>query len=472
LAAGSVLRRTKILCTLGPASSSRKIIRSMMDAGMDAVRLNFSHGDHASHDALIENVRKVAAERGRSIPIIQDLQGPRFRLGKLKDGYIDLKRGDEITLGGRQGDGREIPIRPSYPFESVKAGDRITVGDLGVSFRVTSTTAGKIRCRVTKGGTIHSGKGVSFPDSKSELPALTAKDIRDLRFGISRKVTYSALSFVRSAQDVVNLRRRIGKHDIGIISKIETKEAVQDIEAIIDHSDAILVARGDLATEVSISRVPLVQKLLIEKCRLKAKPVITATQMLESMITNPQPTRAEASDVANAVLDGTDVVMLSGETTIGAYPVEAVKTMASIILRTEAASLRDEIGRRRPLLPVAEVGETIAYLAAQAAHSLKAKAIITFTMSGSTALRVSKFRPEVPIFAVTPSKTTRLKLALSHGTICGEIGKSSTTDQMLEAAITVAKKCGIVKKGDMVVVTAGVPPLTKGKTNLLKVEVV
>jgi pyruvate kinase len=284
-------------------------------------------------------------------------------------------------------------------------------------------------------------------------------------------VTYVALSFVRSADDVLALRRRIGRRGIGVISKIETREALDDIDSIIDASDAILIARGDLASEISISRVPLVQKALIDKCRRKAKPVITATQMLESMISSPQPTRAEASDVANAVLDGTDVVMLSGETTIGQYPVEAVRTMASIVTRTEEADIRDGIGSR-DLDPEPEVDETIAYLAARAAWSLKARAIITFTVSGSTALRVSKFRPDVPIYAVTPVEATQLRLTLSRGTVCAVVDSAKTTDKLLRTALSSVRRSGIVRKGDLVVVTAGLPLMKPGNTNLLKVEVV
>lgn len=477
VATGSVLRRTKILCTLGPASSSGKTVRAMMDAGMDAVRLNFSHGTHASHDQLIRTVRKCAAAGKIHVPIIQDLQGPRFRVASLKDSDLVLKRGDKVTIGKGRGKDRgragevNIPIRPAFPAKLVKAGDRAVIGDLGIGLRVMSTSTGRILCRVTRGGTVQAGKGVVFPDSKSGLPALTAKDKRDLRFGMSKGVTYVALSFVKSAEDVLALRRLIGHRDIGIISKIETREALKDIDAIIKESDAILIARGDLATEISIGRVPLVQKMLIDKCRRKAKPVITATQMLESMISNPQPTRAEASDVANAVLDGTDVVMLSGETTIGDYPVEVVRTMASIVRQTEAASFKEGIGRRE-LEPEPEVGETIAYLAVRAAGSLGARAIITFTVSGSTALRVSKFRPEVPIFAVTPVDATRLKLALSRGVFCRHTDRAKSTDHLLESALSAARRSGVVKKGDIIVITAGIPPLQPGNTNLLKVEVV
>ncbi len=484
-----MLRHTKILCTLGPASSSSKTIRAMLDAGMDAVRLNFSHGTHDSHDGLIKTVRKAAAAKKLHIPIIQDLQGPRFRVAALGDGYLVLKRGDRVTFGrARAGDagkpasraaapgkGRKgeihIPIRPAYPAESVRPGHRVTIGDLGIALRVVSRAGGRIRCRVISGGTVHPGKGVSFPDSKSGLPALTAKDRKDLRFGISRGVTYVALSFVRSADDVRALRRLLKSRDIGVISKIETREAIKNIDGIIEESDAILIARGDLATEVTISRVPLLQKAIINKCRHKAKPVITATQMLESMISNAQPTRAEASDVANAVLDGTDVVMLSGETTIGEYPVAAVRTMASIVARTEAASFRQGIGRR-DLEPEPEVGETIAYLAVRAARSLGARAIISFTVSGSTALRVSKFRPEVPIYAVTPVESTRLRLGLSRGTFCRRADRAKSADQLLKLAVSAARRSGIVKKGDVLVITAGLPPFKPGNTNLLKVEVV
>jgi pyruvate kinase len=464
-------RRTKILCTLGPASSSLKIIRTMMDAGMDAVRLNFSHGDHASHRELIEKIRRVAGEKGRSLPIIQDLQGPRFRVGSVEEGYRDLRRGMDVTITSGKGARGPIHVRPEFSFRDVKAGHRVTIGDGGIRLRVKTAGSGRLRCRVVKGGTVDRGKGITFPDSKSSLPSLTDKDRRDLRFGKAMGVTYVALSFVRTASDVGELRRSLGRHDTGIISKIETREALDNIDDIIDASDAILVARGDLASEISISRVPVVQKVIIEKCNRKAKPVITATQMLESMISNPQPTRAEASDVANAVLDGSDTLMLSGETAAGEYPVAATRMMASIIKRTESAHLELHMRAKAPLEPEPEIDETIAYVAASAAGNLGARVIITFTMSGSTALRVAKFRPNVPIFAVTPLESTRLRLAISHGTICGDIKRIRGTDEMIEAAIEAARSAGIVRKGDVVVVTAGVPPLTRGKTNLLKIEI-
>jgi pyruvate kinase len=472
LAVNLLARRTKILCTLGPASSSLKTIRALMDAGMDAVRLNFSHGNHESHRNLIDTVRQVADEKGLTVPIIQDLQGPRFRVDRLSGDRLDLKRGMEVTVTSGKGPRGLIHVRPEFSFRDVKVGHHVLIGDGGIRLRVKSRGRERLRCKVTAGGTVFQGKGISFPDSKSSLPSLTAKDRRDLRFGKSARVTYIALSFVRKASDVAELRRSIGAHDIGIISKIETREALDEIDAIVDASDAVLVARGDLASEVSISRVPVAQKVIIEKCNRKARPVITATQMLESMISNPQPTRAEASDVANAVLDGSDTLMLSGETAAGAYPVAAVKMMASIIRQTEAAHLKSGIGASSPLTPEPEISETIAYVAASAADNLGASAIITFTMSGSTALRVAKFRPKVPIFAVTPSEATRLRLGISHGTICGTVGRIGGTDQMIKAAINAARVARVVNKGDVVVVTAGVPPLTRGKTNILKIETV
>jgi pyruvate kinase len=468
---GSLFRRTKIVSTLGPASSSYRTIRAMLDAGMDVVRLNFSHGGHAFHDSLIQKVRRLARDRGKPIPIIQDLQGPRFRVGKLEQGYMDLKRGQVVALGSAAEKGM-IPVWPEYSFRGVRKGEKVTIGDLGVSLRVVRVGDGRLTCKVLKGGTIHSDKGINFPQSKSALPSLTEKDLKDLRLGVSRGVDFVALSFVRTGDDVIRLRNRLGRKGISIIAKIETAEAVTAIDGIIEQSDAVLVARGDLASEISISSVPVTQKMLIEKCNRNAKPVITATQMLESMIINPQPTRAEASDVANAVFDGSDALMLSGETAIGRYPAQSVRTMSSVIKKAETAHLEEWLRPSRPLLPDPQVDETIAYLATSAAQSLGAAAIITFTMSGSTALRVAKFRPKVPIFAVTPSEQTMMRLSVSYGTVCEQIRRTRSTDRMIAVALKAALARGIAKEGDVVVVTAGIPPWTSGRTNLLKLEVV
>ncbi len=446
------------------------MIRALIKGGADVVRLNFSHGDHKSHAEAISRVRRVAGELGRCIPIIQDLQGPRFRVGVLPDHQMDLRRGGNVTVSNTPGGADVIPVNPPYTFGGVRPGDRVTFGDYEITLKVVSAGSGSLKCRVTQGGTIYDRTSVNFPSSSARFPTLTAKDIADLRFGISKGVDLVALSFVRSPSDVVYLRKRLKKTGIGIVSKIETRQALESIDGIIEHSDAVLVARGDLAKEISISEVPIAQKILIESCVRKAKPVITATQMLESMMHNPQPTRAEATDVANAVFDGSDALMLSGETAIGDHPVAAVKMMRALIRSAERALSRGGIRGKRPMEPEAEVDEMIAALAVEAAAKLGAKAIVTFTMSGSTALRVAKFRPEVPILAVTPVRQTRMKLGLSYGTMCEEVSEVRDMEKIVAKAIDMGRRGGFLKKGDLIVVTAGMPPWISGQTNMLKVE--
>jgi len=465
-------RKTKIVCTLGPATASLKMIRAAVRAGADVFRLNFSHGDHASHAEAMARIRKVSRDLGRPIPIMQDLQGPRFRVGVLPDHQVDLRRGAEVTVSNKPAGADVIPVSPPYTFEGVRRGDRITFGDYGVSLKVVSAGAGGLGCRVTRGGKIYDRTSVNFPSSSARFPTLTRKDLADLKFGLSKGVDLVALSFVRSASDVVNLRKRLRGTGVGIVSKIETRQAIRSIDAIIDESDAVLVARGDLAKEISMREVPIAQKVLIEKCIRKATPVITATQMLESMIQNPEPTRAEATDVANAVFDGSDALMLSGETAIGDHPVEALKMMDALIRTAERAIARKGIRGKRPLEPEREVDEMIAALAVEAADRLGARAILTFTMSGSTALRVAKFRPEVPVFAVTPVRQTRMKLALSYGTLCEEVAETRDMEKIVAKAVEMGKRGGFLRTGDLIVVTAGMPPWVSGKTNMLKVETV
>ncbi|MFZ1947738.1 MAG: pyruvate kinase, partial [bacterium] len=373
---------------------------------------------------------------------------------------------------GEAGAREAIPIQPALSFAGFRAGQRVIIGDQGLTLKAVSVGRNALVCRVMRGGEVTSGRPVNFPHAGAILPSLTRKDLADLRFGVSRGVGYVALSFVRSARDVLSLRRRLRGTAIGVISKIETQEAIRNIAEVIDASDAILVARGDLAKEVSISQIPALQKFIIERCNHQAKPVITATQMLESMVVNPEPTRAEASDVANAVLDGSDALMLSGETATGRHPVEAVRVMDSVIRNIERARHYHWIGQRPRLEPEHQIDEMIAYLAVAAAESLGAAAIITFTRSGTTALRVAKFRPTVPIFAVTSSRATAGRLAISYGTRCEYVKPVADTDSMIAAAVSAALRLGIVRKGDLVAVTAGVPPNVRGKTNLLKLEVV
>ena len=462
-------KKTKIVCTLGPATASLKAIRAVLKAGADVIRLNFSHGDHESHGAAISMVRRAADELGLCVPLIQDLQGPRFRVGPLPGHETKLKRGTTVTISNGPGGAGVIPVTPPYTFDGVRRGDRITLGDYGLSLRVVLTGRGRLKCRVLRGGTIYDRTSVNFPASSARFPTLTAKDIKDLEFGLSRGVDLVALSFVRGPDDVLALRKRLKKTGVGIVSKIETKQALEAIDGIIEHSDAVLVARGDLAKEISISEVPIVQKVLIEKCNRRATPVITATQMLESMVHNPAPTRAEATDVANAVFDGSDALMLSGETAIGDYPAEAVRVMNSLIRRAETAHVMEGIRRKSPIEPEAEVDEMIAALAVEAAGKLGARVIVTFTMSGSTALRVAKFRPEVPVFAVTPVRQTRMRLGLSYGTLCEEVSETRDMNKIVARAVDMGRRRRLLKRGDLIVVTAGMPPWVSGKTNMLKV---
>jgi pyruvate kinase len=466
----------------------------MLASGADAFRLNFSHGDHASHARLVRNIRAASKALARPVTIIQDLQGPRFRVGQLPRDYVDLVPGARVELTSRlpkrrlperglpaprdprPGTGRAeeilIAIQPAFAFAGMKPGQSVLIGDHGLALAIKSVRPYGLSCRVTRGGRVLPRQSVNFPHAGPALPPLTRKDLDDLAFGMSLGVGFVALSFVRSARDVLSLRRRLRGADIGIIAKIETEQALRNIADIIDASDAVLVARGDLAKEVSISQVPVLQKFLIERCNEKAKPVITATQMLESMVVNPEPTRAEASDVANAVLDGSDALMLSAETATGRHPAEAVRVMDSLIRNTERAAESRWIRQRPAAEPEHEIDEMIAYLAAAAARGLNAAAIITFTISGRTALRVAKFRPAIPILAVTPSRGTRVRLGLSYGTVCEEIGGIGNTDDMISGAIAVARRRGMVRRGDTVAITAGAPPHVKGATNLLKLEVV
>jgi pyruvate kinase len=462
--------KTKIVCTLGPATASARAIRAILKAGANVVRLNFSHGDHGTHALAISRVRKIAADLGLSVPIMQDLQGPRFRVRELAGHEMQLKRGMAVSVSNSAGGEGVIPVSPPYTFEGVHPGDTITFGDYGISLKVVSAGQGSLECKVTRGGTISDRTSVNFPSSSARFPALTRKDVADLKFGIEQGVDLMALSFVRQPGDLLALRKHIKGTGIGVVSKIETRQALETIDGIIANSDAVLVARGDLAKEISISEVPVAQKTLIEKCNRMATPVITATQMLESMIHNPQPTRAEATDVANAVFDGSDALMLSGETAIGDHPVEAVRVMVNLIKAAEKAQVTAGLRRKRPMEPEAYVDEIIAALAVEAAGKLGARCIVTFTMSGSTALRVAKFRPDVPIFAVTPVRQTRMRLALSYGTLCEEVSETRDMDKIVAGAVDIGRRHGFLKKGDLVVVTAGMPPMVSGKTNMLKVE--
>src|SRR5512139_1978521 len=394
-------KRTKIIATIGPASSSSSVIAKLIRAGMDAARLNFSHGDRKDHRTRIRLIRQEAKKAGRHIAIIQDLQGPKLRVGDMQNDGVPLRRGDTVTLTTKKVLGTSRLVSVSYPrlARDLRSGDRVLFDDGRLEARVVRKGVDGVQCRVVRGGVLKSHKGINLPGARLSLPSLSAKDRQDLQFGIEQGVDYVALSFVRTAKDIEATRAFLRRNGaaIPVIAKIEKPEALDNLAGIIGASDGIMVARGDLGVEMSPEQVPLLQKLIIRSCNEAEKPVITATQMLESMIESPQPTRAEASDVANAILDGTDCVMLSGETAVGRYPVQAVAVMARIAEQAETSL--------NPLPPDRHIGgmdESVAHAACRAAAEQHARAIVTFTQSGGTALLVSKHRPDADIIAPTP----------------------------------------------------------------------
>lgn len=471
------MRRTKIVCTIGPSSDDLGVLKEMLLAGLNVARLNFSHGTHEEHGRRIELIRRAAGEVGKNVAVMLDTKGPEIRLGVLAEEPVVLREGDlvkittEDVLGGRD----TLPVNyPNLPRE-VQEGSEILLADGLVALKVLSVGEREVHCRVENGGEITSRKGVNVPGAALNLPAVTEKDVEDIKFGIEQGVDFIAASFVRRADDVLAIRRILEENGscAGIIAKIENAQAVENLDEIINVADGIMVARGDLGVEIPAEEVPLLQKAIIEKCNRAGKPVVTATQMLESMIHNPRPTRAEASDVANAIFDGTDAVMLSGETAIGKYPVEAVKTMARIAARAEAALNYDEIlVKKREFFPAGSVTDAVSYATCATAHQLGAAAIITSTESGYTARMVAKYRPRSLVVAVTPHTAVLRQLALVWGVQPLLCGASSNTDEMLAAAVEVSLSAGVIKGGDLVVMTAGVPAGVRGTTNLMRVHTV
>jgi pyruvate kinase len=467
-------KRTKIVATLGPASQDVDVLRRMIMAGLDVVRLNFSHGDYAAHAALIRSVRQLSDELDVPIAILGDLRGPRIRVGEIEGGTITLEPGATVVLTPEPVVGTAQRVSISFPglAGDLKTGDRLLVDDGDVELRVEKLDAGgAIHCHVEEGGTLSSRRGINLPGIRVSLPSVTDKDERDVAFAVEQKIDYLALSFVQSASDVRGLKQRLAAlgADIPVIAKIEKKGALDDIDAIVEEAYGVMVARGDLALEMSFEEVPVAQKRIIAKCRAAAVPVITATQMLESMMHETHPTRAEATDVANAVFDGTDALMLSGETAIGQYPAETIATMAAIAARAEAAWLSGDVAELPDLPPVASIDFTIAYLSHVAAHQLNAAAIVTYTQSGSTARRLCRHRPHAPILALTPQPITRRRLALSWGVWPILSDEIDDILQVSNHAVDQACQCGLAQTGDAVVITAGMPLGMSGNTNLLKV---
>ncbi|BCU81055.1 pyruvate kinase [Polycladomyces abyssicola] len=470
------MRKTKIVCTIGPASEDPETLKRLILAGMNVARLNFSHGSHEEHGRRIDAVRQAAAELGRTVAILLDTKGPEIRTGELQGGEAELKAGDRLTLTTEPILGNAQRVSVSYKGlpADVQPGSTILIDDGLIRLDVEAVEGTEIHCRVANGGLLKNRKGVNLPGVKVNLPGITSKDADDIVFGIQKGVDFIAASFVRKPEDILEIRKILEEHDadIQIIAKIENSEGLEHLDEILEVADGLMVARGDLGVEIPAEEVPLVQKEMIRKCNNLGKPVITATQMLDSMQRNPRPTRAEASDVANAILDGTDAVMLSGETAAGKYPVEAVETMDRIALRTEKALRYRDLFRQRRLEQEVSITDSISQAVVHAAESLQSSAIITSTESGFTARMVSKYRPRAPIIAVTPNDRVMAKLSLVWGVYPVKGTKVTNTDEMLQVAIRSALATKYVRHGDLVVITAGVPSGQSGSTNLMKVHVI
>ena len=462
--------RTKIVCTLGPSTASRETLSSLMEAGLNVARLNFSHGTHEQHAKTVELVRSTAAELGRPVAILGDLQGPRIRIGDLA-APREVQDGEDIVLvAGEDATGDEFPTTYEGLCRDVKIGDRILVDDGLIELVTLEVSGTRVRCRVLHGGRIKSHKGMNLPGVDVSAPSITEKDWADVSFALEHQLEYLALSFVRRAADIAELRTKIPKEML-VVSKIEKDSALNIIESTIHAYDAVMVARGDLGVELPFEEVPIAQKRIITLANRLGRPVITATQMLESMITNPRPTRAEASDVANAILDGTDAVMLSAETAAGQYPRLAVEAMARIIQEIEKQPVArgDERAGTATSLPTEMA---IAAAATSAVRSLGAPCLIVFTKSGFSARIVASHRPGVPILVLTDSERTYRQLALVWGVIPYLVQHCDTYADMVKLALDAVRERGLAREGDRVVVTAGVPFDVPGTTNLMKVETV
>jgi pyruvate kinase len=472
------MRRTKIVCTIGPASESVEKLKELITNGLDVARLNFSHGTYEEHAARIRNIREAAAEVGKNVAIMLDIKGPKIRTGMVRDGAVELQNDAPIILTTEQlelGDEKRISISYEGLPEDVSPGSILRIDDGLIGLVVEKVEGQDIHCRITNGGTLKNRKGINAPGVVLRIESVTEKDVADIRFGMEQGVDIIAASFVRKASDVLDVRRILEEKNapLDIISKIETQEGLDMIDEILAVTDGLMVARGDLGVEIPTEEVPLAQKMLIAKANRLGKPVITATQMLDSMERNPRPTRAEASDVANAIFDGTDAIMLSGETAAGKYPAEAVATMARIAVRAEEALLGKQVMSRRVAIDVElNVTDAMSHAVASIATDLRAKAIVTATSSGHTARRVSKHRPDSPIIAVTPCEGVARRLILSWGVYPVLKQKAKTTDEVLAVSVEGALSSGLVSHGDLIVITAGVPVGHPGTTNMLKVHTI
>lgn len=482
-------RRTKIVGTIGPSSWDTQVLRRLIEEGLDVVRLNFSHADHAKSAEIIKTIRQLSQQVGRNVAILQDLQGPRIRTGLVDPnvGTLDLQPGHELVLTTRSVVGtNNTEISVDYldlPLD-VKPGDTILIADGLFELKVLSVTPPDVHCVVITGGQLGSHKGINIPNVTLRVPTITEKDREDLKFGLEQGVDYVALSFVRRPEDILNLRDLMREYQPKIdpldfppiIAKIEKHEAITNFDAILEVTDGVMVARGDLGVEMPTEQIPVLQKMIIHKCKAVGKTVITATQMLDSMIRNPRPTRAEASDVANAILDGTDATMLSGETANGLYPVEAVRTMARIAETIEEQALfthtaKIVIDAEQPF-NIPTITDAISQAACRIASEVQAKAIVTMTTSGYTSRMVAHTRPSVPIFAITNRERTYRRLALVWGVTAFVSPDYTNTDELIEQAEAQLLRENFVKSGDTILITGGVPVGVTGHTNLIKVQVI
>lgn len=476
-APASAARRAKIVATIGPASSGPDVLRRLLEAGVDVTRLNFSHGSHEDHKRVFADIRRIAEELGRPVAILQDLQGPKIRIGELDGGSVHLEAGSSVTLTTRNVEGAADRIFTPYEElpDVVSVGDDVLLSDGLIRLQVVAVNGPDVGCEVIEGGVLRERAGMNLPGTGGNAPSLTPKDVVDLELGLQLGVDYVALSFVRSAADVIDLRRRIeaaGSH-AAVVAKLEKPQAIEDLDAILQASDVVMIARGDLGVEMSPERVPFVQKDILQRAAEQKVPVITATQMLESMIDHPRPTRAEASDVANAILDGTDAVMLSGETAIGHNPAGVVRMMHRIVVEAEAhAPYLLHLGRRRRSVDsAASFDDAVAEAACGAAADIKARALVAFTRSGFTARVISKFRPATPILAFTPDLQVYRQLALLWSVqphLCDFV---QDTHAMIQTVDDRLLQGGITQPGDALVFLAGAPTSGTGSTNLMKLHI-
>lgn len=470
-------KKTKIVCTIGPRTESESMLTSLVNAGMNVMRLNFSHGDFAEHQRRVNNLKKVTKKLGTPIAILQDLGGPKIRIGEFKNGSTVLKPGATFTFTTEKIIGDDTIVSINYPLfaKEVKVGDPILLHDGKKELIVTKINGEKVTCKVVVGGEIKNKRGVNLPGSDLTISSITEKDKEDLKFGIKNKVDYIALSFVRRPEDIVELKNLLtkAKSEAKIIAKIETPQALKHIEQIIALSDGIMIARGDLAIEIPAEEVPLNQKMLIHMCNEAGKPVITATQMLESMIYSPVPTRAEVSDIANAILDGTDAIMLSEETTTGEYPVESVTMMSKVAKKIEGdGHYREMVGSRKYSDPIKRTSDAVGNGAIEVMKECGAKLVIAITERGFSARMISRFKPEQNILALTPHIKTQNQLALSYGCIAVVCKKFGELSHVIKEAKSIAVKEKLVHKGDKIVLVFGFPFGEKGSTNAVLVETI